>query len=362
MQQNPRFTTGRPFWIGTVFLLGSFFSGRAQDHPFGHFPDSLFKKADGIQLKTGSVLIGQLASVEKGKVRFKIGDVGEEEIRIVKIAYLKAISGEFLLDLQGDRKRYYGKLDTGSRAGYCRLVNDSGSRELALADIIYLQRKEITFQERFDGAINIGYSYTTSNNIGRFTIGNLAMYGNDRYKIFQHFTGIYTTGDGNGMERIDAGLGGYYVFEGRWLVLQYLQWQRLLATGVNGRSISSTGAGFRIAHNRWTDLSALSGISFQKENAINGVSGSIHAELPIIVDWKVVLPVPELTMRTMAIYFSNLSEPGRHRWDLRSNIDIEIFKSFTAGAQVLYNAENRPLVTTAHNSDINFSLVFGYKF
>lgn len=337
-------------------------SARAQDRPATANSDSVVKRTDLIRLKTGVLLIGQLTAIEKSRVKFIIADIGEVTIRTTKIACLQALSGQFLLDLQGGRERVYGQLDRSGREGYCRLITAAGSREIAVADIIYLQRKKISFMERLDGTINIGYSYTISNNIGRFTASNLAMYGNDRYKIFQHFTGIYTTGDGNGMERIDAGLGGYYTFKGKWLLLQYLQWQRLLATGVNGRTISSTGAGARIVHNRWADLSAISGISFQKENAINGLSGSTHAELPLMVDGKIVVLAPDLTLRTMAIFFKSLSEPGRHRWDLRSNLDMVLFKNFNTGVQLLYNAENRPLLTTAHKSDVNISLVFGYKF
>jgi hypothetical protein len=344
-------------------LLTSFLpSACAQDRPVTSNPDAVVKRADLIRLKTGVVLIGQLTAIEKGRLKCLIADIGELTIKTAKISCLQALSGQFLLDLEGERERVYGQLDSTSREGYCRLITVTGSREIALADIIYLQRKKISFKERLSGTINIGYSYTTSNNIGRFTAGNLAMYGNDRYNIFQHFTGIYTTGDGTGMERIDLGLGAYYTFKGKWLLLQYLQWQRLLATGVNGRTISSTGAGARIVHNRWADLSALTGISFQKENAINGVSGSIQSELPLMIDGKIVVFSPDLTLRTMAIYFRSLSEPGRHRWDLRSNLDMVLFKNFTAGVQLLYNAENRPLLTTAHKSDVNFSLVFGYRF
>jgi hypothetical protein len=166
----------------------------------------------------------------------------------------------------------------------------------------------------------------------------------------------------SGTDRIDAGLGGMYAFEGTWIAMQYFQYQKIPAIGVDDRWVSITGGGRRIVHNRILDLSLLTGISFQKEYAINGTAGDVQTEIPVVLDFGFGMPTARLEFAGQVIYYHSLSESGRHRYDGRLNLDYEVIKNFKIGLQFLYNFDSQPLDPTSERTDRSTSFTVGYTF
>ncbi|MEN9569041.1 MAG: hypothetical protein RL172_272 [Bacteroidota bacterium] len=324
--------------------------------------DSLLKVADFIKTKNGNSLLGRLKSGALGKIIFEIVDVEEDPIKLKDIAVIRAKSGQFEVDVKG-HKRITGTIETTGQPGYFKINNGTDSIQGLLTDIILIKRIELKLMERLDGYLGVGYSYTSASGISRFNFTNALIYGTEKIKLFQHSATLLTLGDGqDGVDRIDAGVGGLLGIKGKYLALQYFQYQKILATGIDTRWLSLTGGGIRLVHSRALDFSLLTGISFMREKTVKGVLADIESEIPLMADFKLGISIPKLSITNAAIFYKSLTSGSRYRFDERLKIDYELIKNFTFGAQLLYNHDSKPIDITQKKSDVNISLNLGYKF
>lgn len=324
--------------------------------------DTLLTKADILKTKNGNFVIGQLKTAERGKLAFKIVDIEEEEIKLKDIAEIRAKTADFQVDIRG-HKRFVGRIESGGKPGSFMAYNARDTIIAPITDIIQLKRVELSFLERFDGYINLGFTYSDASKISRFTLNNATIYGTEKYKFFQTGSVILTLGDNvSGVDRVDLGLGGFYGLNDRWLVLQYFQYQKIQSMGLKSRISSISGAGLRLAHTRTLDFNAISGITLQKEWAISGVEAKLQAEIPLLFDFKLGIITPKLELSGMAIIFGSLSVPNRIRLDDRISLTYEAIKDFTIGLQGLYNYDTDPISIGQSKQDLNISVTLGLKF
>jgi hypothetical protein len=312
--------------------------------------DSLPAAADVIRMKNGSILVGKLSGAKLGMIDFEIAGIGDVEIKSHEIAGIRAANADFQIDVENS-KRVVGK------------IRPDVESVVPMSDVIRLKRVDRTLLEKLDGYVGIGYSYTSQSDVRRLSLNELVTYATDRYRIFQHFSLVNTdTPADSGTDRIDAGLGGLYAAQGKWLALQYFQYQKIPSTGISDRWVSITGGGRRIVHNRAVDLNLLTGITMQKEYAENGDVADVQYEIPVVLDLAIGVPVSGLKLTGQAIYYDSLSVSGRQRFDGRLNLDYEVIKNFKIGLQYLYNHDSKPLDPLAENSDSSTTMTAGYTF
>jgi Protein of unknown function, DUF481 len=324
--------------------------------------DAFPAAADVITMKNGSILVGKLSGAKLGMIDFEIAGIGDVEIKAHEIAGIRAANADFHVDVV-NRERIVGRIRPDVETGNLLIVTNSGESVVPMSDVIRLKRVDRTLLEKLDGYVGIGYSYTSQSDVRRLSLNELITYATDRYRIFQHFSLVNTdTPADSGTDRIDAGLGGLYAAQGKWLALQYFQYQKIPSTGISDRWVSITGGGRRIVHNRAMDLNLLTGITMQKEYAENGDVADVQYEIPVVLDLAIGVPVSGLKLTGQAIYYDSLSVSGRQRFDGRLNLDYEVIKNFKIGLQYLYNHDSKPLDPLAENSDSSTSMTAGYTF
>jgi Protein of unknown function, DUF481 len=324
--------------------------------------DSIPAAADVIRMKNGSLLLGKLSGATLGVLSFEIVDVGETEVKMKDVAQIRASNADFQVDSEG-RKRLVGRIRPDVTAGSLVVVSATGDVVIPFSQIIRLKRVDQTLLEKLDGYVGIGYSFTSASDVTRWSLTEFSTYATANWRLFQHLSVINTeTPVKSGTDRIDAGLGGFYAFDGTWIAMQYFQYQKIPSIGVDDRWVSITGGGKRIVHSRVLDLSLLSGITFQKEHGINGAEGGWQSELPVVLDFAFGMPTARLDFAGQAIYYHSLSESGRHRYDARLNLNYEMIKNFKIGLQFLYNFDSEPLDPTSERTDRSTSLTVGYTF
>jgi Protein of unknown function, DUF481 len=318
--------------------------------------------ADVIWMKTGSVLLGKLSGANLGIVEFEIAGIGEVEIKAHEIARIRASNADFQVDVDG-RGRIVGRIRPEVAAGNLLVATSTGDVVVPFSQAGRLKRIDQTLLEKLDGYVGVGYSYTSDSGVRRINVNQFMTYATTTFRIFNHFSLINTRARGaDDSDRIDTGLGYLYGIHGNWLLLQYLQYQKIPATGVRDRYVSVTGAVRRIVHNHMMDLNLLAGINFQQEYDDNGERSDVQSEIPVIVDFALGLPPSGLELTAKAIYYDSLSISGRYRVDGRADLAYEMFKNFKIGVQYLYNYDSKPMDPTAENTDRATTFSVGYTF
>lgn len=318
--------------------------------------------SDYIRTKSGNFLIGELKGSDKGKIIFDIDDIETDEIDLEDISEIIAKSTDFQVDME-DNKRVVGKIDKSNKPGCFMIYNSTDTFEYYIEDIVLLRRFESIFSDRFDGYLNISYSYNNSSGVGRLNFSNEFTYENANFYFFLPGSVSLTLDDGEKtIDQIDVILGGYYDLNENWLLLQFFEYQKINSLGIESRMISISSGGRRIVHNTFLDLNLLTGISFQKEYAINGTVGSLQAEIPLVVDFRLGISDPELTLTGLSVFYTSLSVKDRYRFDTRANLSYEFIDNFTIGTQLSLNFDSKPLDPTQKQTNIDVSVTFGIDF
>jgi hypothetical protein len=192
----------------------------------------------------------------------------------------------------------------------------------------------------------------------------VASYGAEDWKVFQYFTLIRSDVQDSGYstDRLDTGLGGLLGLEGRWLAMQYFQYQEIPSVGLDSRWSSITGGGLRLVHEPTMDLNLLTGLALQRETDSSGDRSATLRELPVVLDWQLGMPKLDLELHVIAIHYEGLTESDRRRTDLRLRLEHEIAENLTLGLQFLFNHDNEPLDPAESNTDRSLILSVGYQF
>lgn len=322
--------------------------------------DSLSSDYDFLRTNTGNFLIGELKYASKGKLSFDIEDVEQDDINLEDVSAIIAKSLDFQIDIEG-KGRVVGKIDKGDVPGYFKVYSSTDTAMYLIEDIVLLKQIKTLFWDRVDGSISIGYSYNNSSDVGRLNLSDEFSYKTVNLEIFQPSSISLTFAEGTkSVDLIDIGLGGYYDFYAKWLALQYFEYQKINSFGLSDRGVTITSAGRRIVHNTFLDLNILTGITFQKEIAANGVVGGLQAEIPLVVDFNLGIISPELNLKGLTFFFASLAVKDRYRIDSKINFYYDTDIDITIGLQLTYQYDSKPLDPTQRNSNVDISTTLSF--
>lgn len=317
---------------------------------------------DVVEVKNGDRLTGKIIKIFRGELYFDGNETGDVRIDLKQISFLMGRSKSFIIE-SVDNQRLIGKIERASTTGNVLIKSLSDSIVLKIDEIIILNGFESKLIERIDGNVNLGYSFTKSSDITRFNLSNELSYTAEKWRTIQSFSSIYTIGDGDGIERINADLTTIYTLQKRWLALGDFQFQRMLELGVASRVIGIVGAGRKLIQNKNIGLIAGTGISAQRESSVDGSVSNVEAELPILIRLNLFqLKKPDITVSSSLNYYYSLSVSKRFRVDYKIDFNYEVVKNLLVGFQFFYNYDSKPLAENISYNDFGNVLTVGYKF
>ena len=131
-------------------------------------------KSDVVTLDDGSILMGEIKSVQYATLKLHTSAAGTPLIEWRRITSLTS-TFEYRVEVSGG-ERYFGSFEKPTQPGYLRILDSSGVVELKLEDIFEIVPIEHGFWKRLDGSVNFGFSYTQSNSAVQYNLSGDASY------------------------------------------------------------------------------------------------------------------------------------------------------------------------------------------
>lgn len=314
-------------------------------------------------MKNNDVLTGEILKVQRGELYFDGDIAGEVTIDLKDITGLEGRKNIYRAKVI-KKGLYLGEIAEAAEAGYFSIIHANDTMVFSISDITWLRRyKKNTFLHQFEGAFNIGYTYTKGSGFKPITISDQLLYTLEKWQVYQGFSGIYPAAEGGGFERMDANIGLRHLINRQWMAITHLEYQRILQLGVKARMLNITGITRRLIENRHLLLDVGTGIALQKEHAVKGGTSRRQLELPAIIDFHLFqLDRPDLDISANAHLFYNLSVARRFRADYSANISYEIVSDFIISMQFYYNYDSRPFIYSSSRSDFGNVFTIGYSF
>jgi len=316
---------------------------------------------DTLYMHRGQMLIGEVLSVNEGRLEFDSDDAGVVKVKYYKIRTFSAQIHYYRIRTTDDQI-LYGRIHASDNDGFIR-VNDE--TELPIESIIRLQRYDESFWQRMNGQISAGYDYTRSSNNGRINFDLSLQYLAQDFEMAFTASSIVTQESGSfarDIETINAS--PVYFLNYRWLVAGRLRYQRNLELSLARRIQEFVGAGYALVQESHIQVFSVSGIALNQELSTEGVKSGNLLEIPVIMSFRLYqLQDPNLQLSiNQSIYFG-ITQGGRIRNDGEIRLSWEAINDFVIGLNFYNNYDNQPPEgESSQTFDFGTVLSLGYKF
>ena len=340
----------RPTAIGLVLLLAAV--PAAADHD----------KSDVATLDDGSTYIGEIKSVELATLNLHTDPVGLLSIDWRHVTGLTS-KFEYRVELSGG-VQHLGSLGPPKEAGHLSIVNDSGTIEVDLADIVMIVPIEHEFWKRLDGSVNWGLTYTQANNALQYNLSGDATY--HSRKTYAQLSGQSIFNSQDGGETTNQHYLKFVlaqVSKNKWGPFELGELQSNPDQGYDVRLIVGGGAAnFLIEES--TRLLVLSlGAVYNRETVTDAPDADDSAEALVGITFRRFKrgshsPSVQVGLQT----FTNMTDTPRFRAVFNFNISWKIIGDFKFNFQVNNSYDSDPPGTDSENNDGSVVTSIGYTF
>ena len=318
-------------------------------------------KKDTIFFNNGSIVIGEIKKIKLGVITFDPDDANDITVQLRNLKTITAISKIFRIETVKD-KVYYGKLIPDSKNNYVQLISRTDTSILNLQDISIMYPYEKSFMQRFSGDVGLGYSYTRSSGFGRLNFDGTLNYVSQKKEISLSASGIYTMTDtsfSRDNENVSLLMNNY--FSPTSFTSLLVNYQRNLELGLQRRYQEGFGVGNKFITSKNIYAWTRGGLVLNQEKSVEGNFSGTLAELFGQFQFNFFrFTKPEIHFDLTESFYYGLSESGRFRNDLETNLKWEIIEDLDLSLNFYSNYDGRP--PGEEGKKFDFGVTFGVSY
>jgi putative salt-induced outer membrane protein YdiY len=247
--------------------------------------------------------------------------------------------------------------------GSLRVETSDTSIDVPLSDVVDLEPMETGFWHRLEGSINLGFSFTEADALTQWSLN-----ANASRRTKQHlFQGSYdsmlsTTGQDEGQTRNAITTMVQRFISRRWFAALLGQGTQNEELGLNLRTVAAAGMGRYILQSNRTELAALLGLSYTREQFVDQ-GGSNRAELLQGVQWDwFTFADRDIDLSNTIVIFEGNGDPDlRIRLEFDSQMQIKIVKNLHWTFNLFESYDSSPPEGQKKN-DLGISTALGWTF
>lgn len=319
---------------------------------------TIFSQTDSLILINGDVIIGEVKSMNKSVVVIET-DYSDSDFKIewegIKEIYTERV---FIVNTT-DGTRYTG---TVVSSGHNKvIVNDEdGSVELDISDIVFLDKFGNKFLDNFYASIDLGLSITKANNLTQLTVGVVAGYLQEKWKLDLYFNNLNSTQDEvEDIKRTGGGLEFRYLLAHDWYLSAAIDLLSNTEQALDLRTNGKLGAGNFIVRNNVMYWGVGAGGAVNIESFTNDTPDRNSFEAYFGTEVH-LFNVNDFRLLTNIYAYPSITESGRWRIDYLLDLKYDIPLDFYIGLNFSFNYDNQPAVV-GNDLDYVSSLTFGWK-
>jgi uncharacterized protein DUF481 len=349
---GPRFRSGRKY---AALLLLVLVMGSAL--PAGAAP-----KTDIVIFKNGDKLTGEIKSLQRGRLNLNTdatGTIGIEWDKIAKITSKQNVQVE-----TSSGARYFGHLSSPEKNSRVVVETADGPQMLDAARVVMMTPIESKGRNAFDIDMFVGYNFAKAGGVKQATIGADVKY-RTRLRILAvaASTTVNDSSEQDASKRSNVGLDYRRLWQKRWFVDGNLNLDQNDELGLNLRTSVGGGGGRYLIQSDHVLLSVQAGLQVSRENLIAEQEDTDSVEATFGFDWDWFrFDAPELDWSTSFKLYPNLSDWGRVRAELDTNVKWELINNLKWGFAIYSSYDNQPQSGVGETSDYGINTTLTYDF
>jgi len=320
----------------------------------------LYSQNDTIIASDGTVLVGELKDMNKGVITFKT-DYSDSDFKIewLKINSIKTERTYRIVLNNGDR--YFGRFK-GDKINGIKIFDEFyGVIVVKLEDIVYIKHIDVGgILDVMTLNLDVGYSYTKSNNLHQLNGALHIDYNTNIWGFSLNATTVQSLQDDvepTKRSTLDMGLKKFL--------------RRSLYGGFNADYFSNNEQNLDLRSNyklvignyfyrsNRQYLNSNIGFSYSLENYADTIEDRRGMEANVTLEYN-AFDIGDLNFYTIVTLYPSLSEVGRLRTELKSNIKYDLPRDFYIKVSLDYKYDTKP-VEGAIPDDFVFTAGIGWE-
>ena len=341
-------------WLSHLLLIASL--------SLWTLPASAVPKTDIVIFKNGDRLTGEIKSLKRGQLNLNTEATGTIGIEWDKVS--SVISNQRIQVEVGSGIRYFGSLASSENISSITVVTNDGPRTLDPVDVIVMTPIEGGGIHGLDVDFSVGYNFAKAGGIKRATLGvNMDYRSLIRIESVRFSTVITDSDTQDASKRMNLGFRHTRLWNNRWFSNSSLTFDQNDELGLNLRTSIGAGGGRYLVQSNTMLLSLEGGLQFSRENLIaeNDEIDSLEATISANWDWF-LFEDPELDWSTTLQVIPSLTERGRVRGELNTELSWEIIGDLNWAISLYGSWDNQPQSEVASTTDYGVNTTLAYEF
>jgi len=318
-------------------------------------------KVDVVVLQNGSRVVGEVRSMEKGRLTLGTDDMGTIQVEWGNVAQVTAPEFFEVEEMSGGL--LFGSLLPGPGAGVLEVVADWGSETVPLNRVARIQLVKSGFWQRFKGSIDLGASYTSASQLMQLEFNGDLRFRRPKFEFSGSANGVLTRQpDVEDTRRASLAVGYARLLSKGQRVFTQGTLEQNRELGYDLRTSLLGGWARVLARNTRNELVAGGGLSINREKPVEGES-TTNLEAAAGVDYSnFAYDFPNTDIRVTAMGYLGLNQWGRFRLEANSSLRREVFSDFYVGLNFYESYDSEPATAGAQKNDWGAGLTLGYSF
>jgi len=307
-------------------------------------------KIDTIYFQNGDRITGEVKSLENNQLKLSTDDA-----KTINVEWSKVDSVIILNNMRivlEDGTIMYGKILTAGEAGKCYIWSSEGDPVLLeLIRIVSLSLLEDRFFKRLKGTLSSGFSYVKASRVTQLNFGGTVDYQTQNNRVNLSYDGIFTQDPNTGYKQNQSGGATFYRFLPKnWFLVSALNLESNTELQLDLRTSLGLGGGNSLVNTNSTRLLIALGVQATRELSTGGTQNNMEGLLT--ANYAVfIYDNPDVSFNLTTKLIPSLSNLGRVRFDIDSNLKWEIFSDFYLKWTFFYNFDSQPLTEGAEKND-----------
>jgi len=319
------------------------------------------KKVDVVVLQNGSRVIGEVRSMQKGRLELGTDDMGTIQVEWGNVSQVTA--PEFFEVERMGGGLLFGSLRPGPGEGMLEVVADWGSEAVPLSQVARIQLVKSGFWQRFKGSVEAGASYTSASELLQLQFDGDLRYRKPKFEFSASANGVITQQpDVEDTRRAALNVGYARLFSRRQRLFTQGTLEQNQALGYDLRTSVLGGWARTFARNTRNELVAGGGLSVNREKPVEGES-TTNLEAAAGFDYSnFAYDFPNTDIRITAMGYLGLNQWGRFRLEANASLRRELFSDLYMGLNGYESYDSEPATEGARKNDWGLGLTLGYSF
>lgn len=322
---------------------------------------SSFAQNDTIISLDNNVLRGEIKNLDKGVLTFETSYSDSDfKIEWLKIKMIISDKKFRIINTKGDR--FFGSIKKDTIHNNLIIADKkAGFIVSKIEDIVYLKQiDEGSILDIMNLALDLGYSFTKSNNLHQFNGSLNADYYRNSWGIAVTYNSILNYQDNApNTERYNGNINFKYFLKNDYFLSAIGDYFSNTEQQLNLRSTYNVSFGHYFKRTNKVYFNASIGIAYNLENYVEGLTDVESFEGSAKIEYN-MFDMGDLNMFTSITAYPSFTEKGRFRTVSNLTAKYDFPRDFYVKASYDYNYDNKP-VEGAYESDYIFTFGIGWE-